>query len=188
MIEPPYRIVVGLDLDQYSEIVLEHALDQAARHRAPDLHFLTVTDRPADCDGVKTRLAALVLPGLESIDRSAWSARLHVRAGETAQEIADLASEIRAQLIVIGRFGVHHPHRHLAKTASDILDLAPCPVLVAGLVGDGSQRSPQCDDCARVRIETEGEKWFCERHSGERTRFSTLIPFGGGFSGSSEMW
>lgn len=188
MIEPPHRIVVALDLEQYSEIVLEHALDQAARHRAPDLHFVTVTDRPAECDTVKPRLAALVLPALELIDRSAWSVHLHVRAGDTAQEIADLAAEVRAHLIVIGRFGVHHPHRHLAKMASDILDLAPCPVLVAGLVGEEAPRAQQCDDCARVRSETDGQRWFCERHSVERTRFSTLIPFGSNFTGSNEMW
>jgi nucleotide-binding universal stress UspA family protein len=188
MIEPPHRIVVGLDLEEYSNIVLEHALDQAARHRAPDLHFLTVIDRPADCDVVKPRLAALVLPALEQLDRTAWSVRLHVRAGDPAEEITDLAVEVNAHLLVIGRFGVHHPHRHLAKMASDILDLAPCPVLVAGLAGEELPHSQQCDDCARVRIQTEGERWFCERHSVERTRFSTLVQSGSGFTGSNEMW
>ena len=37
-----YRIVVGLDLSEYAEVVLEHALDQAARHELSELHFVTV--------------------------------------------------------------------------------------------------------------------------------------------------
>src|SRR5712671_1942946 len=40
-----YRMVVGVDLTEYSEIVLEHALDQAARHSAPELHIIHVRER-----------------------------------------------------------------------------------------------------------------------------------------------
>ncbi|MFT3692351.1 MAG: universal stress protein [Kofleriaceae bacterium] len=184
--EHTHRMVVALDLEQYSDIVLEHALDQAARHRNPDIHFLTVIERPADCDATKNRLAAQVLPAIQAIDRTNWSVRLHVRAGNAPEEIANLAGEVDAHLIVIGRFGVHHPRRHIAKMASDILDLAPCPVLVATL--DGDSKSPQCDDCAKTRLETNGERWFCQRHSGDRARISTLVPFGSNFTGSGLMW
>jgi nucleotide-binding universal stress UspA family protein len=188
MLRTNHRIVVALDLEQYSEIVLEHALDQAARHRTPDLHFLTVVERPAECVEMKKRLAQLVLPALQAIDRATWTVHLHVRAGDAPKEIAALALEVGAHLIVIGRFGTHHPHRHIAKMASDILDLAPCPVLVAGLSGDDSHASPQCDDCAKMRAETGGEKWFCVRHSGDRARMTALVPFGSSWTGSNELW
>lgn len=184
--EPSFRLVCALDLEQYSDIVLGHALDQAARHEKPDLHFLTVIERAADADATKNRLAEAVLPAIQALDRTSWSVRLHVRAGDAPPEIAALADEVAAHLIVIGRFGVHHPRRHIAKMASDILDLAPCPVLVAAL-GDEA-RSPQCDDCAKTRLETAGERWFCQAHSGDRARISTLVPFGSGFTGTNLMW
>ncbi|HEY0255323.1 MAG TPA: universal stress protein [Kofleriaceae bacterium] len=184
--EHTHRIVVALDLEQYSDIVLEHALDQAARHKRPDLHFLTVIERPADVSEMKNRLAERVLPAIQAIDRTSWAVRLHVRAGSAPEEIAALAGEVDAHLIVIGRFGIHHPRRHLAKMASDILDLAPCPVLVATLRDE--EKSPQCDDCAKARIDTNGERWFCMAHSGDRARISTLVPFGSNFTGSGLMW
>lgn len=186
MTDSTFRIVVALDLTEYSSLVLEHALDQAVRHSAPDLHFLSVVDDTDAIEPTKKRLAELVLPSLDAIDRARWSVRLHVRAGKTAEEIAALAGEIGARLIVIGRFGVHHPHRHLAKTASDILDLAPCPVFVAAFAEDAVQTSPICPDCAKVRTESEGERWFCERHRSDRV--STRVPFGSNFTGSNQLW
>ncbi len=188
MTQPRHRIVVALDLGQYSEIVLEHALDQAARHPAPDLHFLTVLERAADVDRVKDQLAALVLPALETLDRADWQVRLHVRTGEIADVIATIAGEVRAHLVVIGRFGVHHPRRHLAKMASDILDVAPCPVLVVGLSESPEKDAQQCAECATVRSESEGARWFCARHTGDRARISTLVPFGSGYSGGGLLW
>ena len=186
MTQNTFGIVVAVDLGQFSSIVIEHALDQAARHGVPDLHFLTVVDHVRDIEPTKRKLSDLVLPSVGVIDRGVGSLRLHVRAGKIAEELAALATEVGAQLIVIGRFGVQHPHRRLAKTAADILDLAPCPVLVAALVEDPPQTSPICPDCAKVRVETEGELWFCERHHDDRV--STRVPFGAGFTGSNQLW
>src|SRR5207248_7062449 len=57
MTEPRHRIVVALDLSEYAEIVLEHAIDQAARHAASDLHFLYVADTPKpDLEPVKQQI------------------------------------------------------------------------------------------------------------------------------------
>lgn len=181
-----YGIVVGVALGQFSSIVVEHALDQAARHDTPDLHFLTVVAKPEDIEPTKRKLAEAVMPAISALERVDWTLRLHVRAGKTAEELAALAAEVGAQLIVIGRFGEHHPHRHLAKTAADILDLAPCPVLVAALAQDPPRVSPICPDCAKVRVETNGERWFCARHRGDRV--SALVPFGAGFTGSNQLW
>ena len=186
MTRPSFTIVVAVDLGQFSSIVVEHALDQAARHDSPDLHFLTVVAKPGDIEPTKQKLADLVLPMLGTIDRSRWQMRLHVRAGDTPEELAALATEVGAELMVIGRFGEHHPHRRLAKTAADIVDLAPCPVLVASLVADPPRTSPICPECAKVRAATNGERWFCDRHRDDRV--STRIPFGSNFTGSNQLW
>src|SRR4051812_6707050 len=103
-----YRIVVGIDLTEYSEIVLEHGLDQAARHDAPEMHFLYVKeDKRRSTEEMKQRLSALVFPSLQTFNQygSNWRARLHVRGGKPDEQIAMLAADVRADLIVIGQFG-----------------------------------------------------------------------------------
>src|SRR5512140_2657629 len=103
---PRFRMVVALDRSEYAEIVLEHALDQAARHDAPDLHILTVQeDDHTPADEIKGTLTHLVADELETFrrDRRDWRARLHVRRGKAADEICVLAGEVGADLIVVGR-------------------------------------------------------------------------------------
>jgi nucleotide-binding universal stress UspA family protein len=164
-----YRLIVGIDLTEYSEIVLEHALDQAARHPSPELHFLFVKEKPhrrRSAEELKQRLAAVVYPALQTFNRHAtdWRARLHLRTGKPDEEIAMLAQDLLADLIVIGQFGLHHPRR-ASRTVSDrVLRAAPCPTLVVGMPHE-QQRSQICGACAVVREESDGERWFCAEHS-----------------------
>ncbi|HUJ59399.1 MAG TPA: universal stress protein [Kofleriaceae bacterium] len=160
-----YRIVVALDLSEYAPIVLEHALDVAARHDAPDLHVVTVVERGADVDSAARELTDMVRFALDGRSLGGWHARVHVRSGRAYEEIAALAGEVRANLIVVGRFGLHHPGRRLGSVASRVLDAAACPTLVVGLVDDTPPAADQCPDCVRVRAESDGERWFCDAHS-----------------------
>jgi nucleotide-binding universal stress UspA family protein len=115
-----YRIVVGIDLSEYADIVIEHALDQAARHDLPELHFLTVREkrRPSG-EEVKRALWERVYPSLEAFNRHGtdWRAQLHVQRGKPEVEIAELAADIRADLIVIGQFGLHTPRARSRRCA-----------------------------------------------------------------------
>jgi len=184
-----FGIVIGLDRSEYAEIVLEHALDQAARHDAPDLHILTVVDRHADLEATKQRLAALVLPALEDLKVADWRVRLHVRVGEAHEEIVSLAAELRANLIVIGRFGLHHRRTRLGSVASRVLDAATCPTLVVGMVDDSPDAIAQCADCVAVRAESDGERWFCAAHTaGDRVSLATVFVNGPTWTGSGLMW
>ena len=186
MTEPRHRILVALDLSEYADIVLVHALDQAARHAAPDLHFLHVADSAsADLEQAKQQLAELVLPALVDFDGTDWRARLHVGAGKAADEIASLAGELAAHLIVIGRFGTHHPHRRLGSIAARVIDLAPCATLVVGMPPDAEV--VQCVECAAARAASDGERWFCARHAGDRVRLSAIVQPGSTWIGGL-MW
>jgi nucleotide-binding universal stress UspA family protein len=187
MSTPRYRIVVGLDASEYAEIVLEHALDQAACRDAPDIHFVTAVADGADIDDVKRRMAALVLPALDGFDCTDWHVRLHVRIGKPAEEVTDLAAELRAHLLVVGRFGVLHPHRRIGTVAAEIVDRSPCVVHVVGLVDQSPDRVPQCPDCVAVRAESDGMRWFCEAHGSADLRLSTLVT-GSSWLGGSLMW
>jgi len=157
-----YRIVVGIDMSEYSDIVLEHALDQAARHDAPELHILTVREkrRPSSED-LKQALWERVYPALETFNTfgTDWRARLHVRRGHPDEQIALLASEIRGDLIVIGQFGLHKNN-----VPNRILHSASCPTLVVGMPEE-ADTSPQCPMCVVVREDSEGQRWFCAPHA-----------------------
>ena len=170
------RIVVPLDQSEYAELVLEHALDQAVRHDAPDLHFLTVIEgKDPDVDGAKRRLAGLVLEGLDSFrgDR-VWRSFLHVRSGEPAAEIGDLASEVAADLVVIGKFGGHR--REIAPL---VIERVSCPVLVVGLSGQPLSAEATCAACAAIREDSDGTRWFCAAHASPgRLRLSELLSLG----------
>jgi len=184
-----FAIVVAIDLSEYSEIVLEHAIDQAARHDAPDLHVLTVVGERADLEEAKERLAALVLPALDELDEVNWHARLHVRSGRAHEEISNLAAELRADLIVVGRFGLHHRGTRLGSVASHVLDSATCPTLVVGLTDDSPDAITACPDCVAVRAESDGERWFCDAHlAPDRAVLATSFISAGTWTGSLPMW
>jgi len=181
-----YRIVIALDDSEYAALVLDHALDQAARHDTPDIHVLEVVDCLAEVDAAKQRLATLVLEGLDSFraGRPDWRTHLHVRVGRPEDEITDLAGEVDADLLVIGRNGLHHPKRSVADA---VIALSPCPALVIGGI-PGHAYVPTCGDCAAAREESGGERWFCTAHQATDRRLSTLLPSGTPLTGGGLLW
>lgn len=184
----PYRILIALDSSEYAEIVVEHALDQAARHDLVDLHFVAVVasrDRVAEA---KVRLAELAFRGLDTVRGTDWRSRLHIRIGDAAEEIADLAGEIDADLLVVGRFGVHASRRR-DSTADAVLELVGCPTLVVGLGTHVVDANPQCPRCAAVREESDGERWFCDEHaSPDRLDLTTRLPANTTSIGGGPLW
>ncbi len=191
MLTRRHRIVVALDFSEYAEIVLEHALDLANRHDMPDLHFVHVMEHEGDdLVDAKNQLAELVLESLSSFADHApkWHARLHVRQGKPEEEIVALAAEVDADVIVIGRFGLHRPRKRLGSVAYGVIADATCPVLAVNLVERPIDTQPQCADCARVREESDGERWFCEAHSGDRPTMATTTLPTSVWTGGTLMW
>ena len=183
-----YKIVVGIDLSEYADIVLEHALDQAARHDAPELHFLTVCEkRRAAIEDCKQALWERVYPALETFNQygSDWKAKIHARRGRPEVEIASLAADLRADLIVIGQFGLHHKTGD-KNLPNRILQQAVCPTLVVGLPNQ-IDAEPQCPMCAAVREDSDGDQWFCAKHAGDRGVDHVMTPMTT-WSGGTVMW
>jgi nucleotide-binding universal stress UspA family protein len=168
-----YRIVAGIDLSEYSDIVIEHALDQAARHEAPELHFLTVREsrRSASVD-IKRALWERVYEPLQTFNAHGldWRARLHVRRGKPDEQIAALANEIRADLVVIGQFGLHGK-----RVPDHVLHEASCPTLVVGMPHEADV-SQVCPMCVTVRDSSDGERWFCAAHTADDSTEHDMTP------------
>ncbi len=199
MSDPARRsvIVVAVDLSEYSEAVLTHALDQAVRQAHPDLHVLAVvSDEPrrwhkpteaelgAREEETKAALLALVPRAIEDAvpadARADWKVRLHVRRGHPDEVIVELTEEVMADLLVIGRYG-HASRRRLGSTADRVLAQAECPVLVVSGVLQRDEQSMQCADCVAVRAASDGERWFCDAHLGGRASSSVAL-LGGNFA------
>jgi nucleotide-binding universal stress UspA family protein len=185
-----YRIAVALDDSEYAEIVLEHALDQAARHEAPEMHFLYVKEkkqRKRATEEMQQRLSAVVYPALQTFNRfgTDWRARLHVRAGKPDEQISSLAQDLQADLIVIGQFGLHTRGESLKTLPSRVLQAAPCPTLVVGM--PHALQQPMCFACARVREETEARNWFCDDHRADERVDHGVTPMTV-WTGGSLMW
>lgn len=166
-----YRIVIAIDRSDLAEIVVEHALDQAVRHDRPELHFLTVVGREDEVATADAWLAPLVLEGLDTFrgDRPDWETKLHVRCGDPGEQIVELADEVDADLLVVGRFGLHGRK----SIAPAIVARSSCPTLVVGLAGH-VREAQGCADCAHERQVSDGERWFCAAHRGDRVGASLL--------------
>jgi nucleotide-binding universal stress UspA family protein len=203
-----FRIVVGVDLSDRSHIVLETAFDLAGRHTAPELHLIAVLEPPRQRKHVDLadelaeldhELRVLALDKLSDFHRAvdgpdSWDVLIHARAGKPADAIVDLAWEAQADLIIIGRHSGKEPRfSRLGSVPAQVLQLTRCPVQVVqptdyGMAEDlDEQRARQCPACVAVRSDSQGERWFCEEHSGYRLSRRVIMahhsgswPIGGG--------
>src|SRR5688572_5380278 len=131
------RILIALDRSEYSEIVIEHGIDQAVRRGATDVHVVTVVSDANEIEASRTWLNGVMNEALDDFQYSVPFA-LHVRCGIPAVAIASLAIELSPDLLVVGRFR--------ARSISDeVLELVDTPTLVIGI--EGHVLEPQCQAC-----------------------------------------
>jgi len=187
--QKPYVVVVGVDYSETGDLALEQALELAATHAASDLHVINVVRLVVATDEF-TPLMAYASMTLEQAEKDLkehveqkvqeFRGKLepsrgsvprvfpHVRLEAPAREIAQLASDVEANLVVVGTHGRRALARvFIGSVAEVVVRLAPCPVLVVR-----PQRSvelpkiePPCAQCVKVRKETGGESQWCAQHS-----------------------
>lgn len=172
-------ILTAVDRSEYAEIVLEHALDAAARAPQADLHFLTVAHRDDEMRPAQAWLEAAVREELDNFGVRDRSCVLHVRRGVPRHAIAACARDLNADLLVVGRF-------HVPSISEGIDEAVDCSTMIVG--PDGIVLAPQCPDCRDVRRASEGEALFCDRHSGNYVPdLAGRIPMPT-YSGGIGMW
>jgi nucleotide-binding universal stress UspA family protein len=153
------KILLALDRSEYTEIVLEHGLDQAAHQPDAELHVVTAVADERQIPQIRAWLDATVRDGLDEFSMRARPYTLHVLRGRPAPVIGALAEQLHVDLLVIGRF-------KSPSSAETILAVIDCPTLVVGV--EGHVLEPQCRECRAVRRASEGETLFCEAHAGDR--------------------
>jgi len=193
-LEHPYTVVVAGDLSEITDAVIQHAFDVASHRGDVDLHILTVLptgrglfhrsrDHGGELSEIEDRLRPRVAEALaafaDQLDRfDGWRVHVHVRAGQPSEEIVDLIDEARADLVVMGRHGWDGVRHGLVGSVSErVLRLGHCSVLLVqppDYEPEEAEEDVPCADCVRIRHDSRGEQWFCERHHA-RGRMGHLV-------------
>jgi len=186
-------VLVAVDLSPASAAVLTEAAS-IGRGAPVKLHVVHVLPMPpADNIGFSPADRQLALESLADRARRQLHqllaevappiarAVLHVRAGTPELEIAQLASDLGADLLVVGthaRTGVER--LVIGSVAESLVRNAPCPVLTyrPKAAPSSQQIAPPCADCQAVQRESGGTRLWCERHSEHHPRAHTysLVP------------
>lgn len=165
-------MICAIDRGEVSPLVIERALADALHHKNVNLHIITVVGEEAEAEEANASLHQLVDEILPTFADEASGAlrriKMHTRVGETAAQIVELAYESRAHVIFVGRFGGPNPGRRLGRTATDVVNTAPCTVQVVQVPYYDEEGPEMCAACARVREDSDGERWFCDAHNDGR--------------------
>jgi nucleotide-binding universal stress UspA family protein len=175
-------IVVALDLSPVSEAVMRTAAVAAAA-RPCELHLLHVLKAPP-ADPVNTLHVATAVDQTKDqlktfardLPRTVSRVVIHVRMGDAEVEIAQLASDLECDLIVVGTHGYKGIDRILlGSVAEALIRNAPCPVLTyrPKTVRLWERIESPCQDCLAVRQATGRATLWCERHAQHHPRAHT---------------
>lgn len=192
MNDAPYVVLVGMDFSELADRALDEALDLATRRENVEVHVVSMTHPPAvsgdlvngsysavdDIDpleGAFERLQSHVQVRLELfVEQLVASGRKvsgrvvsHVRLDDLGMGIAQLASELNANLIVVGTHGRRGLARMLmGSVAETTMRHARCPVLVIPHSEKPAEIAiePACPECLRARVETGNEQLWCAQH------------------------
>src|SRR5271170_3533725 len=133
---PALSMVVGLDFTDADGPAFDQAVRIARHIPRAELHLVHVfhtepsAERSRDLTGhlrAYVNEKAAILNGLQGL-----TVGIHLRAGKAVREIVQLATEVRADLIVLGSHrGPHLRQWIVGSTAEKLIAAAACPVLVA---------------------------------------------------------
>jgi nucleotide-binding universal stress UspA family protein len=178
-------VLVGIDFLALSKEVLAHAAELALSagselhvvHVLPDMDVTAVQGERAIgvvnlAADARARLEKLATDLPDTVTRIF----LHLSAGKPEVEIAQLASDIGADLIVVGTRGRSGLERFVSgSVAENLLHLAPCPVQVyrPKSIPASEQIEPPCPDCVETQRATGRARFWCDRHSERHPRAHT---------------
>jgi nucleotide-binding universal stress UspA family protein len=195
----PFVIVVGVDYMPIGDLAVARAFELAAQQPLAEVHVVNVAraygpmvhvDLPQDirtlsADEAAEELRKYVERQVEAFRRERAGrgvgglrrAVAHLRLDAPAQAIAQLASDLEADLVVVGTHGRRGFSRVLlGSVAEGVVRLAPCAVLVVRpkeLDASVPMIEAPCPDCIAVRKQTSGQELWCAQHSERHGRRHT---------------
>jgi nucleotide-binding universal stress UspA family protein len=184
-----FVVVAGIDFSDTSRDALYRAFKLANREANSEVHVTWILSKsgpgvagealamPVDVpfEESATKLRDFVQAELESFASNhechIQRTRVHLRLGAAAEEIAQLAADLDADLVVVGTHGRRGVRRFLlGSVAEGTVRLAHCPVLVvrpkdhAAGAAPVPSIAPPCPDCVKAREASDGAQLWCEEH------------------------
>ncbi len=189
--DKPHVILVGIDYSEASALALEQSFALAADKPNAELHVVNVVqtygpqvvyEMPVDSSELavltvteaRARLTRYVDEALKKFRAQRDVGNIlrvvtHVRFDAIADELAQLAADLEADLVVVGTHGRRGISRLLlGSSAEATVRLAPCPVLVVRpkAVPEPLPRiEPPCPRCVEARRASGGTEMWCTQHS-----------------------
>jgi nucleotide-binding universal stress UspA family protein len=183
-------IVVGVDFSESSELAVQQSFLAAAERKDAEVHLVNVVqtygaqvsyEMPVDASALtvltmteaRARLRRYADQALarflaQNPNQGFTKVVAHLRFDAIAEEIAQLAADLEADLVVVGTHGRRGLSRLLlGSTAEATVRLAPCPVLVVrpkAVPEMGPSIDPPCPLCVEARRESGGNELWCEQH------------------------
>jgi nucleotide-binding universal stress UspA family protein len=138
-------IVVGTDFSPLADVAVQTAIEIGARVGAKRLHVVHVLDMSVmnapypfaytstDMERIEQRRRTIALEKLEQLRSPQLEITREVRPGIPSRDLAEAASEIRADLVVVASHGYGAIKRALlGSVTSSLIRIAHCAVLVVG--------------------------------------------------------
>ncbi len=196
----PHLIVVGTDYSKPAERALHAAYEQARMHTPAELHVahvaiaagadyaypvagfgvgaVPVLDLDEQRDELVKYLDSLI-PKLAGFGDGQVRIIAHVVLDAPVFGLTNLASELEADMIVVGSHGRHGLARWLlGSVAEGVVRQATCPVLVVPPEATALQApaiQPPCPQCVLARKASEGREMWCEQHRERHGRRHTYF-------------
>ncbi len=184
--DEPHIVIVGMDYSGVSHFAFSEALRLGQRRPNVQLHVIHVDPqirpdpRPRSSEEERglafERLERLIRGELEisrrdrctSAERAEIAVRPHIRTGRAGREIAQLAVDLCADLVVVGSHGrTGISPLLLGSVAHAVMTLAPCPVLVVrpkDINVWNSELEQPCRACRAARRASAGVELWCDAH------------------------
>lgn len=175
----PTRYLVAIDETESAVMVLDMACGVAsALGGAAELHIVHVVPPPGNGPGLTLPAvpsdfdangrAVLARCKEHAATRFGGTLVLHLAVGSAWEEIVRVASDLSADLVLVGtssRTGLARVL--LGSVAEQVVRHARCPVLVLRMKEHQREVAiePPCGDCVAVQTETNRAQLWCARHS-----------------------
>jgi nucleotide-binding universal stress UspA family protein len=169
------RAVVGLDFTDADGPAFDEAARIVARVAGSELHLLHVFRTAPSAERTRELADHLRLYVNEKADVTKCllgiAVGIHIRGGRVVRELIQLATDVRADFIVVGSHrGIHVDNWLGGSTVERLVGAAQFPVLVASpWPNEPVEHDPvieaACPQCLQVRVSSGGKRWWCDRHS-----------------------
>jgi len=185
-----FVLVVGVDFSKTGDLAFDRALELGVATPGSEVHVVNVVRTY----GAGVQLELPGSPGFTSMSLAeaaeqlrhyaehrlqlfakertvadgAWPRLVtHVRLDAPAEEMAQLAADLEADMVVVGTHGRRGLSRVLmGSVAEGVVRLSPCTVLVVRpkIVSEAAHIEPPCPECVKTRRDTHGQEFWCPEH------------------------